>query len=123
LRRGDFAVSAISFREIARLAQRQRVVLRLPAEAWRRDLLGSGLREVAIDGRTGIRAAELERLHRDPADRFIVASAPELGAQLLTADQKILDCQATFCARTPENNGHVGDAAVPERGGVTDWRH
>jgi PIN domain nuclease of toxin-antitoxin system len=90
LRRGNLAVSAISFWEIARLAQRERVVLRLPADAWRRDLLGSGLCEVAIDGRIGIRAAELEQLHRDPADRLIVASAVELGAQLMTADQRIL---------------------------------
>ena len=90
LRRGELAVSAISFWEIARLAQRERVLLRLPAEAWRRDLLGSGLCEVAIDGRIGIRAAELEELHRDPADRLIVASAMELGAQLMTADHRIL---------------------------------
>jgi PIN domain nuclease of toxin-antitoxin system len=46
---------------------------------------------VAIDGRIGIRAAELEQLHRDPADRLIVASAIELGARLMTADQRILD--------------------------------
>jgi hypothetical protein len=44
------------------------VLLRLSADAWRRDLLGSGLHEVAIDGRIGIRAAEFEQLHRDPAD-------------------------------------------------------
>jgi PIN domain nuclease of toxin-antitoxin system len=90
LGRGELAVSAISFWEIARLAQRERVLLRVPADAWRRDLLGSGLNEVAIDGRIGILAAELEQLHRDPADRLIVASAIELGAQLMTADQRIL---------------------------------
>ena len=87
---GELTVSAISFWEIARLAQRERVLLRLPANSWRRDLLGSGLSEVEIDGRIGIRAAELEELHRDPADRLIVASAIELGAHLMTADQRIL---------------------------------
>ena len=90
LRRGDLAVSAISFWEIARLSQRQRVIVRMPADSWRKDLLSSGLLENAIDGRIGIRAAELERLHRDPADRFIVASAIELGARPITADQRIL---------------------------------
>jgi PIN domain nuclease of toxin-antitoxin system len=35
-------------------------------------------------------AAQLEHLHRDPADRFIVASAIALGAQLMTADTRIL---------------------------------
>jgi PIN domain nuclease of toxin-antitoxin system len=88
--RGELAVSAISFWEIATLAQRGRVQLRLPADAWRRNLLRSGLYEMPIDGRIGIRAAELEQLHRDPADRLIVASAMELGAQLMTADERIL---------------------------------
>lgn len=90
LRVGDLLVSAISFWEIARLAQRGRVILTLSADAWRRNLLGCGLREVAIDGRIGIRATELEELHRDPADRLIVASAIEIGAQLMTADRRIL---------------------------------
>jgi PIN domain nuclease of toxin-antitoxin system len=62
----------------------------LSADAWRRNLLRSGLHEVAIDGRIGIRAAELDGLHRDPADRLIVVSAMEFGAQLMTADQRIL---------------------------------
>jgi PIN domain nuclease of toxin-antitoxin system len=43
LRRGRLAIAGISFWEIARLAQRERVILRLPVDAWRRDLLGSGL--------------------------------------------------------------------------------
>jgi PIN domain nuclease of toxin-antitoxin system len=90
LRRGRLAVSAISFWEIARLQQRQRVIVRLPAETWRRDLTDSGLYEVEIDGRIGVLAAHLEHLHRDPADRFIVASAIALGAKLMTADQRIL---------------------------------
>lgn len=90
LRQGRLAISAISFWEIARLVQRLRVTVRLPMEAWRRDLLGSGLYEVEIDGRIGVLAAQLEQLHRDPADRFIVASAVDLGARLITADQRIL---------------------------------
>ena len=90
LRQGRLAVSAISFWEIARLVQRQRVDVRLPVGAWRRSLLGSGLYEVEIDGRIGVLATELEGLHKDPADRFIVASAIDLGARLMTADQRIL---------------------------------
>jgi PIN domain nuclease of toxin-antitoxin system len=90
LRRGRLAVSAISFWEIARLVQRQRVDVRLPVEAWHRNLLSAGLYEVEIDGRIGVLAAQLENLHRDPADRFIVASAIAIGAQLMTADQRIL---------------------------------
>lgn len=88
---GMLTVSAVTFWEIALLARRGRIVARLPLERWRRDLIGTGLSEIGLDGRMGIRAAELEGLHRDPADRLIVATALQTGARLLTADRRILD--------------------------------
>ncbi len=84
------AVSAISFWETALLAARGRIVLPVPAEAWRLDLLQAGVREIAIDGRIALLATRLEGLHRDPADRFIVATALQLGATLVTADGLLL---------------------------------
>ena len=84
------AVSAISFWETALLAGRGRIVLPVPVEAWRLDLLQAGLREIAIDGRVALLATRLEGLHRDPADRFIVATSLQLGATLVTADSQIL---------------------------------
>ena len=84
------AVSAISFWETALLADRGRIVLPVPAESWRVDLLQAGLREIAIDGRIALLATRLEGLHRDPADRFIVATSLQLGATLVTADTQIL---------------------------------
>ena len=84
------AVSAISFWETALLADRGRIVLPVPAEAWRLDLLQAGLREIPVDGRIALLATRLERLHRDPADRFIVATSLQLGATLVTADSEIL---------------------------------
>jgi PIN domain nuclease of toxin-antitoxin system len=84
------AVSAISFWETFMLADRGRIVLPVPAEAWRVDLLQAGLREIALDGRVALLAARLEGLHRDPADRFIVATSFQLGATLVTADTQIL---------------------------------
>jgi PIN domain nuclease of toxin-antitoxin system len=86
----DLAVSAISFWEIALLLQKHRLQLNLPATGWRRDLLDQGLVEIPVTGALGIAAARLEHFHRDPADRLIVVSAQELGATLLTADEKIL---------------------------------
>ena len=85
------AVSAISFWETALLADRGRIVLPVPAEAWRLDLLQAGLREIAVDGRVALLATRLEGLHRDPADRFIVATSLQLGAPLVTADRQILE--------------------------------
>jgi PIN domain nuclease of toxin-antitoxin system len=40
-------------------------------------------------GASCIAAAQLENFLADPADRLIVASAQEIGAMLLTADEKI----------------------------------
>ena len=84
------AVSAISFWETALLADRGRIVLPVPAEVWRVDLLQAGLREIALDGRVALLANRLEGLHRDPADRFIAATSYQLGATLVTADTQIL---------------------------------
>jgi PIN domain nuclease of toxin-antitoxin system len=62
-----------------------------PLGVWRRDLLGRGVIELPLSGAGCIAAAELENFHANPADRLIVASAQEIGATLLTADEKILD--------------------------------
>ena len=91
LRDDALAVSAISFWEVAMLAARGRIAIDLPIVQWRLDLLGSGLIEIALDGQVALAASTLAGLHRDPADRFIVATAQAVGATLLTADQKLLD--------------------------------
>ena len=84
------AVSAISFWEIAMLIAKGRVHIAKPLLRWREELLAAGLRELPVDGRLGIEAAELSKFHGDPADRFIVASASTLGCTLVTADRQIL---------------------------------
>ncbi len=91
LRDGALAVSAISFWEVAMLAARGRIEIGLPIFRWRLDLLGSGLIEIALDGQVALAASALVGFHRDPADRFIVATAQAAGATLLTADQRLLD--------------------------------
>lgn len=88
------AVSAISFWEVAMLAQRGRVVLPVAVEIWRADLLQAGVQEISIDGRIALLATSLQNLHRDPADRFIVATAIHHRASLVTADSKILEWEA-----------------------------
>lgn len=99
----EVGVSAISFWESAMLAQRERIRLPCAVSVWRADLLESGLTELPIDGRIALLACELENLHRDPADRFIAASALQHSATLITADEKLLEWQhplARFDART-----------------------
>lgn len=94
--RGEVAVSAISFWEIAVLAARRRLRLRESVGDWRSGLLAAGLDELPIDGAIAVRATELEGLPGDPADRFIVASALQAGAEFLTADENILGWRHTL---------------------------
>jgi PIN domain nuclease of toxin-antitoxin system len=88
---GRVAVSAISFWEVAMLADRGRIALPVPPQRWRADWLQAGLHEIPLDGKIAVLSCELAHLHRDPADRFIIATAIERGLPLITADQKILD--------------------------------
>lgn len=87
---GETAASAISFWEAARLHDRGRITLPDSVEGIREFLLRAGLVEIPIDGEIGVRAIRIENLHRDPGDRFIVATALG-GHELMTADERILN--------------------------------
>ncbi len=69
--------------------RKQRLTLVTPAANWRDIVLRLGISEIPLTGAIAIAAANLD-LHPDPADRFIVATALDHGATLLTADEKIL---------------------------------
>ena len=85
----ELAVSAVSFWEIAMLKSKNRISFPENLELWRRVQLEQGMVEIPMDGKTGMRAADLTDLHPDPADRLIVATALE-GHRLITADKRIL---------------------------------
>lgn len=86
----QLAVSSVSFWELQLLHQKQRIQLHYAVEEWRRVLLSQGLVEIPLDGEIAIRAANLARLHNDPVDRFLVATALG-GHRLVTADRRILE--------------------------------
>ena len=88
--RGEVAVSALSFWELAQLQARGRIMLPMAADTWRVQLLDAGLIEFPVDGVTGIRAVQLNGLPEDPADRLIAATAIQHRAELMTADDAIL---------------------------------
>lgn len=90
-RKDSVAVSAISFWEAAMLALRGRIELPAAAEIWRAELMQAGIREIPVDGRLALLATRLDGLHKDPADRFIAATAIHYGAVLITADSRLLD--------------------------------
>lgn len=83
-------VSAISFWELALKISQRKFRLGRAIEEWRADVLRLGVHEVPVDGAIGIAANDLDGLHRDPADRLIVATAIGLGASLVTSDSKLL---------------------------------
>lgn len=86
---GELAVSSISFWEIAMLKSKNRIDFPESLQLWRRVQLEQGMVEIPIDGRIGLRAADLRDFHPDPADRLIVATALD-GHRLITADERIL---------------------------------
>lgn len=87
---GGVGISAISLWEVAMLVEKRRIVTSLDLNAWRHDLLRTGLIEFAIDGECGIQATLLHDLPSDPADRLIVATALRQSAALITADERLL---------------------------------
>jgi PIN domain nuclease of toxin-antitoxin system len=91
--KGHLAVSAITFWEVAMLIKKRRLEISIELDVWRKNLLGSGLREIPLSGAIGIRASGLKNFHGDPADCMIAATALETSATLVTADKKILAWQ------------------------------
>ena len=84
------AISAISFWEIAILVSKDRLELREAPAALRESLLNAGVAELPLTGDVALAAVELQKLHGDPADRFIVATAIAHNATLMTADATLL---------------------------------
>lgn len=89
-RSNEVVVSAITFWECALLYSQSRIRLAGPVQDWRGELLTSGLVELPLDGAIAILAAQFQGLHKDPADRFIAATAIRFGATLVTADARLL---------------------------------
>ncbi len=90
--------SAASMWELAWKVARGRLHVSMELERWLSDQRRPpGIRILSIDARLAIAATRLPpwptpdgQEHRDPADRFIVATARRLNATLLTRDAAIL---------------------------------
>ena len=91
-------VSAVSGWEVGLLATRRRaaVSFRPDAVTWFERLLSRpGIRAVELEHRVAVSAAFLPgKLHDDPADRLLIATARDLGVPLVTRDRRILDYAA-----------------------------
>jgi PIN domain nuclease of toxin-antitoxin system len=85
----ELLIAAISWYELAWLAERGRIAIDVPVRSWLDDL-GSHLRTVGITPAIADSAAGLPRAFpRDPTDRLIYATAIEHGVKLVTKDEAI----------------------------------
>jgi PIN domain nuclease of toxin-antitoxin system len=90
---GNIFISSASAWEIAILAARRRIGLSSDVLGWL-GMVGEieAIRFVPIDNEIAVKSTQLgEDFHKDPADRYIVATSQKLGAPLVTADSKIRD--------------------------------
>lgn len=81
-------ISPISTWEALTLHAKGRVDLGADLEDWLRRAT-AGTREAPLTHEIALAAGKLP-LHRDPADRFLAATAQVLGLVLATADQRLL---------------------------------
>lgn len=86
------SVSAISALEIALKVQSGKLDLPIPvAEWWDRVIAHHRLGVVETDPAILIRSTELPPLHKDPADRIIIATALQTHARVITSDRRFND--------------------------------
>lgn len=88
---GEILVSSISAWEIAMLVERGRLQLTMDVEQWL-DIVTEidAVRFVPVNNRIAVKSVALPgEFHKDPSDRLIVATARDMAAPLVTADEKI----------------------------------
>jgi PIN domain nuclease of toxin-antitoxin system len=85
----ELLVAAVSWYELAWLAERQRIVIDIPTRSWL-ERLGAQVRTVGVTPAIAASAAALpSSFPRDPTDRLIYATAIEHGVKLVTRDRAI----------------------------------
>ena len=85
-------LSPISIWELIVLWQKKRVLPGEDIETWiPRALRALPLQEATITYEVAREVARLSRPHRDPADRFLVATAKVFELTLVTADERLME--------------------------------
>lgn len=90
--KNELWLSPISVWELMRLTEGGRVKLDRPVTRWIADVCDAvPLRDAPLTRDVAIESRNLALNHKDPADRFIAATARVYGLTLVTADQRLLD--------------------------------
>ena len=86
---GGIGVSAVSCSEVALLSERGRITLPVPLNEWiGLALRYPGVRALDLTPDVAVASTQLaEPLHRDPADRFLIATARHYDCPLVTSDR------------------------------------
>lgn len=84
-------LSPISLWEVLTLCEKKRLTLHPDPQAWIASTLNAvPMREAAITYEVAEETARVRLPHRDPADRFLVATARVFDLTLVTADQQLI---------------------------------
>ncbi len=90
----DLFISPISLWETMILAEKGKIELRPAAEAWIfESLQRSPVKEAVLTHAIAIKSRKIELPHKDPADRFIAATALENDLILITEDEKLKESE------------------------------
>ena len=88
---GGVLVSPVCAWEIGLLAAKGQLTFLRHPNAWFRSFLSnSGVRLTPLTPEIAIESSFLPRLHGDPADRLLIATARALGVPIVTRDRRIL---------------------------------
>lgn len=88
-------LSSISVWEVIVLAQRKRLQFAAGVDTWiARARAEAPMREAPLTHEIVLATQDLDLPHRDPADRFLLATARALGLTLITADERLLASKA-----------------------------
>ena len=87
----DLWLSPISVWEALLLIERGRIEVDADAPDWIRDALSqTPVKEASLNNEVAIRSSTIDLPHRDPADRFLAATAEIFELTLVTDDRRLL---------------------------------
>lgn len=84
-------LSPISVWELMVLLEKRRLVLAIGADDWiRQSINNASLREAPVTLEVAIEMGKIRLPHRDPADKFLLATARVFELTLVTEDERLL---------------------------------
>jgi len=91
-RKNELWLSPISVWELSILAEKGRVVLDSEIDEWIAEAHRKApLKQAPITNEIALETRAVQLPHRDPADRFLVATARVLDLTLVTADMRLIE--------------------------------